>query len=136
MAGLVIGGLAILIAALVMAWIARDMRGGERPAALSVASNHAAPEPDTASLLGAAASELAGKVHIKPRDLALAALVTGVALGIPEYEARRYEGKVKGGNALISVHTESAEARAKAKDIFEEAGATDIASTGETRAPV
>lgn len=80
-AGLVIGGLAILIAALVMVWVARDMRGGERPAALSVASSHAAPEPDTASLLGAAASELAGKVNIKPRDLALAALVTGVALG-------------------------------------------------------
>jgi hypothetical protein len=56
-----------------------------------------------------------------------------VGLGIPEYEAQRYEGKIKGGNALISVHTESAEARTKAKDIFEESGATDIASTGEAR---
>jgi hypothetical protein len=54
-----------------------------------------------------------------------------VGLGIPEYEAKRYEGKIKGGNALISVHTESSEARSKAKEIFENAHAEDIASTGE-----
>lgn len=55
-----------------------------------------------------------------------------VGLGIPEYEAKRFEGKIKGGSALISVHTESAEARSKAKEIFEKAQAEDISSTGET----
>jgi uncharacterized membrane protein len=55
-----------------------------------------------------------------------------VGLGIPEYEAKQYEGKIKGGNALISVHTESSEARSKVKEIFEQAHAEDISSTGET----
>jgi len=55
-----------------------------------------------------------------------------VGLGIPEYEAKRYEGKIKGGSALISVHTENSDERAKAKEIFEQANAEDISSTGET----
>ncbi|MDP1771008.1 MAG: hypothetical protein Q8L15_01895 [Methylobacter sp.] len=55
-----------------------------------------------------------------------------IGLGIPEYEAVRYEGKIKGGSALISVHTESSEARSKAKEIFEHAHAEDISSTGES----
>ena len=61
--------------------------------------------------------------------------ITGalVGLGIPEYEAKRYEGKIKGGSALISVHTESSEERSTAKEIFEEAHAEDISSTGESR---
>jgi tetrahydromethanopterin S-methyltransferase subunit C len=55
-----------------------------------------------------------------------------VGLGIPEYEAKQYEGKIIGGSALISVHTESSEARSKVKEIFEQAHAEDISSTGET----
>jgi hypothetical protein len=55
-----------------------------------------------------------------------------VGLGIPEYEAKRYEGKIVGGSALISVHTESTEALSQAKDIFEKSDAEDISSTGET----
>lgn len=55
-----------------------------------------------------------------------------VGLGIPEYEAKRYEGKISGGSALISVHTESAEERSKAKEIFEQAYAEDISSTAES----
>jgi hypothetical protein len=54
-----------------------------------------------------------------------------IGLGIPEYEAKRYEGKIIGGSALISVHTESSEAIDKAKKIFEQAHAEDISSTGE-----
>gem|GEM_PF-4530399 len=54
-----------------------------------------------------------------------------IGLGIPEYEAKRYEGKIVGGSALISVHTESSEGVDKAKKIFEEAHAEDISSTGE-----
>jgi hypothetical protein len=54
-----------------------------------------------------------------------------VGLGIPEYEAKRYEGKVRGGNILISVHTDDANQRKRAKDIFERANADDISTTGE-----
>lgn len=54
-----------------------------------------------------------------------------IGLGIPEYEAKRYEGRLQGGNALISVHTETSEARSKVKEIFEEANAEDISTTGE-----
>lgn len=56
---------------------------------------------------------------------------TLIGLGIPEYEAKRYEGKIKGGSALISVHTSSGEEVDKAKNIFEHAHAEDISSTGE-----
>jgi len=55
-----------------------------------------------------------------------------IGLGIPEYEAKRYEGKIVGGSALISVHTESSEAVDQAKKIFEAAHAEDISSTGES----
>jgi hypothetical protein len=54
-----------------------------------------------------------------------------VGLGIPEYEAKRYEGKIRGGNVLISVHTENSDQRELAKDIFKDAGAEDISTTGE-----
>jgi len=55
-----------------------------------------------------------------------------IGMGIPEYEARRYEGKIKGGSALISVHASSSEAIDKAKEIFERAHAEDISSTEES----
>ena len=54
-----------------------------------------------------------------------------IGLGIPEYEAKRYEGKVKEGNLLISVHTEDSTERARARRIFEQEGAEDIADTAE-----
>jgi len=54
-----------------------------------------------------------------------------IGLGIPEYQAKQYEGKVKGGGILISVHTEDGDEVKAAKEIFERAGATDISSTGE-----
>lgn len=65
---------------------------------------------------------------------AAAGSLTGalVGLGIPEYEAKRYEGKIKGGSALISVHAESRDELSKAKDIFERAHAEDISSTSES----
>ncbi len=63
--------------------------------------------------------------------------VTGalVGMGIPEYEAKRYEGKVRDGNILISVHTEDSNERSRAQEIFERAGAEDISSTGEATPP-
>src|ERR1700756_5190655 len=54
-----------------------------------------------------------------------------VGLGIPEYEAKRYEGKVKEGGILISVHSDNNDDTKRAKDIFKESGAHDISSTGE-----
>ena len=59
--------------------------------------------------------------------------VTGalIGMGIPEYEAKRYEGKVKGGHALISVHSEDAAETERAKKIFEAAGAEDISTSSE-----
>ncbi|MDB6131751.1 MAG: hypothetical protein JWM04_2858 [Verrucomicrobiales bacterium] len=59
--------------------------------------------------------------------------ITGalIGMGIPEYEAKRYEGKIKAGNILISVHTENSQEAKRSKDIFEELGAHDISTTTE-----
>jgi uncharacterized membrane protein len=56
-----------------------------------------------------------------------------IGMGIPEYEAKRYEGKVKDGNILVSVHTEDSTERDRVKEIFTRAGADDISYTGEAR---
>ncbi len=45
-----------------------------------------------------------------------------IGLGIPEYEAKKFEGKLKGGRCLLSVHSENSEESKKAKAIFEQAG--------------
>ena len=58
-----------------------------------------------------------------------------VGMGIPEFEAKRYEGKIREGNILISVHTEDAKQRERAKDVFEIAGADDISYTSEAAVP-
>lgn len=64
---------------------------------------------------------------------AAAGSLTGalIGLGIPEYEAKRYEGKIKGGSALISVHAANGEAVDRVKKIFERNHAEDISYTGE-----
>src|SRR6476620_8375771 len=56
-----------------------------------------------------------------------------VGMGIPEYEAKRYEGRVKDGGILLSVHSDSSEETKRAKEILQQTGAQDISSTGETR---
>jgi hypothetical protein len=58
-----------------------------------------------------------------------------IGMGIPEIEAKRYEGKIKGGNLLISVHTETSEQQKRAEAIFKEARAEDICSTTEAGVP-
>ncbi len=58
-----------------------------------------------------------------------------VGLGIPELEAKQYEGKIRAGNILISVHTESGDERSRAKRALEESGATDVSSTSEASVP-
>lgn len=54
-----------------------------------------------------------------------------VGMGIPEYEAKRYEGRVKDGGVLLSVHCSTSEQIDRAKQILERTGAEDIASAGE-----
>ena len=76
--------------------------------------------PIMAALAGAAVGAAAGGL-------------TGalVGLGIPEYEAKQYEGKILKGNMLISVHTEDGDEVDRAKEIFKREGAQDISYTGE-----
>ena len=54
--------------------------------------------------------------------------------GIPEYEAKRYEGMIKNGGILISVHCDNSEWTSRAKDILERTGAEDVSSAGEASA--
>jgi hypothetical protein len=56
-----------------------------------------------------------------------------IGLGIPEYEAKRYEGSIKNGGILISVHAENSDEVTKAKSCLERHGAKDISSTGEIK---
>ena len=82
----------------------------------------------------------AGPIIAALSGAAVGATVGGIAggligLGIPEIEAKRYEGKIKAGNLLISVHTEDSKEIARAKDIFTKAGAQDICTTGEASTP-
>lgn len=58
---------------------------------------------------------------------------TLVGFGIPEYEAKRYEGRIKDGGILLSVHCDNQDWISKAKDILKQTGADDIASAGEER---
>jgi hypothetical protein len=57
-----------------------------------------------------------------------------IGMGIPEYEAKRYEGQVKDGGILLSVHSDNSDWTKRAKEILKGTGAQDIASTGEASA--
>jgi len=54
-----------------------------------------------------------------------------VGMGIPEYEAKRYEGRVKNGGVLLSVHCDTSAQITRAKELLKRTGADDIASSGE-----
>lgn len=54
-----------------------------------------------------------------------------VGMGIPEYEAKRYEGRVKDGGILLSVHCDTSEQVTRAQDLLKATGAEDISSAGE-----
>jgi hypothetical protein len=58
-----------------------------------------------------------------------------VGMGIPEYEAKHYNGKLSSGNTLISVHTDDSAEEKKAKELFERLGGEDIKSTSEAAVP-
>jgi hypothetical protein len=55
-------------------------------------------------------------------------------MGIPEYEATRYEGRIKKGGILLSVHADDGDWKSKAKDILKRTGAEDIGTKGESGA--
>jgi hypothetical protein len=57
-----------------------------------------------------------------------------VGMGIPEYEAKRYEGLVKDGGILVSVHCDTSDEITRAKDLLKGSGANDVASAGEKSA--
>jgi hypothetical protein len=57
-----------------------------------------------------------------------------VGMGIPEYEAKRYEGRVKDGGTLLSVHCDTSAEVSRAKELLKSTGAEDISSTGESSA--
>jgi hypothetical protein len=57
-----------------------------------------------------------------------------VGMGIPEYEAKRYEGRMKEGGILLSVHCDNSDWVKRAKEMLKDTGAEDIASTGESSA--
>jgi len=57
-----------------------------------------------------------------------------VGMGIPEFEAKRYDAKIRDGNILISVHTEDSKQRDVAKDIFKRLNADDISTGAEASA--
>jgi hypothetical protein len=54
-----------------------------------------------------------------------------VGMGIPEYEARRYEGRIRDGGVLLSVHCDSADWVKRAKELLRHTGAQDIGAAGE-----
>jgi hypothetical protein len=55
-----------------------------------------------------------------------------IGLGIPEYEAKRYEGRIQKGGILLSVHCDTSDEIKRAKEIMKNTGAEDISSTGES----
>jgi hypothetical protein len=57
-----------------------------------------------------------------------------VGMGIPEYEAKRYEGHIKAGGVLLSVHCDTSDEITRAKDLLKHTGAQDISSSGEATA--
>jgi hypothetical protein len=57
-----------------------------------------------------------------------------VGMGIPEYEAKRYEGRIREGGILVSVHCDNSEWVKRAKDLLKQTGAEDVASAGEAGA--
>ena len=57
-----------------------------------------------------------------------------VGMGIPEYEAKRYEGRIKEGGVLLSVHCDTSNKIGRAKDLLKQTGAQDISSSGEAHA--
>jgi hypothetical protein len=116
--GAATGGVAGLGVGAALGWLA-----GIGALAIPGVGPFIAAGPIMAALGGAAVGTAAGGV--------VGALV---GMGIPEFEAKRYDAKIREGNILISVHTEDGKQRDVAKDIFKRLGADDISTGSEARA--
>ena len=54
-----------------------------------------------------------------------------IGMGIPEYEARRFEGRIRDGGILLSVHCDNSDCVRRAKDVLRQTGAQEIGAAGE-----
>lgn len=79
--------------------------------------------PLTATLAGVGAGGVAG---------GFAGALLG--LGIPEYEAKRYEGGIRKGAVLVSVHCDTSDEIKLAKSIMKNMDGDQISSAGESSA--
>src|SRR6202050_5547601 len=57
-----------------------------------------------------------------------------VGMGVPEFEGKRYEGHIKNGGVLLSVHCDTSDEISRAKDLLKQSGAQDVSSTSEASA--
>jgi Alternative complex III, ActD subunit/Heat induced stress protein YflT domain len=83
----------------------------------------------------------AGPIMAALAGIGVGGAVGGVAgaligMGIPEYEAKRYEGRITKGGILLSVHSDNSDWTKRAKTILEQTGAEDISSAGEKKGDV
>ena len=117
--GIAAGGVAGMGVGAVLGWLT-----GIGTLAIPGVGPFIAAGPIMAALGGAALGGAAGGI--------IGALV---GMGIPEYEAKLYDGKIRGGNILISVHTDDTDQVRIAKSIYKAAGAEDINSTSEASVP-
>src|SRR3984957_10255224 len=112
---------------------------GSRPIATeksTKAPEGAAAGGGSGAVVGGAIGLLAGIGALAIPGVGVGAAVGGVAgaligLGIPEYEAKRYEIRLNKGGVLLSVHCNTADEIKRAKNLMEGTGAEDISSTGE-----
>lgn len=116
--GATTGGIAGLGVGAAVGWLA-----GIGALAIPGVGPFIAAGPIMAALGGAAVGTAAGGI--------IGALV---GMGIPEFEAKRYDAKIREGNILISVHTEDGKQKDVAKDIFKRNHADDISSASEAKA--
>ena len=82
----------------------------------------------------------AGPLMAALSGAAAGAAVGGIAggligLGIPEIEAKKYEGKLQSGNIVLAVHVDNGDEEKRAKELFRQQGAHDISSTSEASVP-
>ena len=82
----------------------------------------------------------AGPLMAALSGAAAGAAVGGIAgaligMGIPELEAKRYEGKLRGGNLLIAVHVENSEQQKRAEETLKRGGAHDVSATSDASVP-
>ncbi len=116
--GAVVGGTTGVLAGGVLGWLV-----GIGSLAIPGVGPFIAAGPIMAALAGAGAGA------------ALGGVAGGlVGAGIPEYEAQRYEGRIKNGGILVSIHCDDRNWSARAKEVLEATGAEDISSSGEAKA--